>query len=145
MTLMDTAGSTENLPDNPQLETLPASQADKVDREEQIGNLSMRPAGATGPRTALGKARSKRNRVKFGIFCSVALLPGESAIEFKKLLVGLLLRLNVPEAAHADRLLRYQVTLERAADRVLVQLERHQRMRLGLFVPPPIRVNLSAE
>ena len=44
----------------------------------------------------------------------------------------------------ADRLLRYEGSLERAFDRTLVQLERLQRLRLGQPVPPPIKVSLSA-
>ena len=42
---------------------------------------------------------------------------------------------NVPEAPRLDRLLRYEASLERAFDRTLNQLERLQRIRLGLPVP----------
>lgn len=52
--------------------------------------------------------------------------------------------LNVPENPRAERLLRYEASLERAFDRTLTQLERIQRMRKGQFVPPPIRVDVSS-
>lgn len=44
---------------------------------------------ATGPRTAEGKNRSKRNALKHGIFSSVTILQGESHSEFDALLEGL--------------------------------------------------------
>jgi hypothetical protein len=43
----------------------------------------------TGPRTRLGKERSKRNALKHGIFSKVVLLPGESRAEFNSLWRGL--------------------------------------------------------
>jgi hypothetical protein len=43
----------------------------------------------TGPRTRLGKERSKRNALKHGIFSKEVLLPGESQAEFDSLLRGL--------------------------------------------------------
>ena len=52
-------------------------------------------------------------------------------------------RRNVPEAPTLDRLLRYDVTLDRSFDRTLTQLERLQRMRRGLPVPPPLKVDIS--
>src|SRR5216683_6465920 len=45
---------------------------------------------ATGPRTQVGKQRSKYNATKHAIFSSVALLEGESRSEFNSLLEGLL-------------------------------------------------------
>jgi hypothetical protein len=42
-----------------------------------------------------------------------------------------------------DRLLRYEASLERAFDLTLSQLERHQRMRLGQAVPPPIHLRVT--
>jgi hypothetical protein len=42
-----------------------------------------------------------------------------------------------------DLLLRYETGLERQFDRILAQLERLQHMRLGLPVPPPVKVELS--
>jgi hypothetical protein len=53
-------------------------------------------------------------------------------------------RRNVPDAPQSDRLLRYETGLERAIDRVLNQLERCQRMRLGQPVPPQINVSVSS-
>ena len=44
---------------------------------------------ATGPRTAAGKEKSKRNALKLGIFANVALLPDESRAEFNSLWRGL--------------------------------------------------------
>src|SRR5262249_23182773 len=42
-----------------------------------------------------------------------------------------------------ELLVRYEGTLERQFDRTLSQLERVQRARLGQFVPPPLKVELS--
>ena len=41
--------------------------------------------GRTGPRTPAGKARSKRNALKHGIFANGALLPDESRAEFNSI------------------------------------------------------------
>ena len=43
-----------------------------------------------------------------------------------------------------ELLLRYETSLERQFDRILTQLERQQRMRLGQALPPPVKVQLSA-
>ncbi|HXM96677.1 MAG TPA: hypothetical protein VOA64_20860 [Candidatus Dormibacteraeota bacterium] len=51
---------------------------------------------------------------------------------------------NVPDAQQLDRLLRYETTLERGIDRVLNQIERLQRMRLGQPVAPSLNVNVSS-
>ena len=48
----------------------------------------------------------------------------------------------VPGQEVADRLQRYEGSLERAFDRTLSQLERLQRLRLGQPVPPSIKVHL---
>jgi hypothetical protein len=42
-----------------------------------------------------------------------------------------------------DRLPRYEASIERSFDRTLTQLERVQRMRLGLPVAPPIKVDVA--
>jgi len=42
-----------------------------------------------------------------------------------------------------ELLLRYETSLERQFDRILTQLERLQRRRLGQPVPPPVKVELS--
>ena len=47
------------------------------------------PRKSTGPRTQRGKDKSKNNALKFGIFSRVAVLPGESQVEFDALLNGL--------------------------------------------------------
>jgi hypothetical protein len=44
---------------------------------------------ATGPRTRQGKARSKRNALKHGVFAKDVVLPDESDAEFHALLDGL--------------------------------------------------------
>lgn len=46
----------------------------------------------------------------------------------------------VPRPQVADRLQRYEGSLERAFDRTLLQLERLQRQRLGHPVPPPLKL-----
>ena len=43
-----------------------------------------------------------------------------------------------------DCLLRYEASLERSIERTLKQLERLQRMRLGLAVPSSVDVNISS-
>jgi hypothetical protein len=54
------------------------------------------------------------------------------------------LRRKVPDLLAADRLNRYEASLERAIDRTLNQLERAQRLRKGQSVPPPIRLELNS-
>ncbi len=49
----------------------------------------------------------------------------------------------VPRREVADRLQRYEGSLERAFDRTLAQLERLQRLRLGQPVLPALKVDLS--
>jgi hypothetical protein len=82
----------------------------------------------TGPRTELGKERSKHNARTHGIFSNVVVLESESRAEFDALLNGLRKDFQPVE------------TLERT----LSQLERAQRMRLGQFVVPRIDVNVSS-
>jgi hypothetical protein len=45
--------------------------------------------GATGPRTTLGKQKSKYNAIKYGILSSVVLLESESRSEFETMVRGL--------------------------------------------------------
>ena len=54
------------------------------------------------------------------------------------------LRQNVPDTPQLDRLLRYETSLDRSIERILNQLERRQRMRLGQQVLPPINLNITA-
>ena len=54
------------------------------------------------------------------------------------------LRQRIPDNPSAERLLRYETTLERIFDRTLTQLERIQRMRKGQMVPPPLKVDVSS-
>ena len=54
------------------------------------------------------------------------------------------LRQQVPENPSAERLLRYEASLERSFDRTLSRLERIQRMRKGQVVPPPLKVDVSS-
>ena len=44
-----------------------------------------------------------------------------------------------------NRFPRYEANIDRAFDRTLTQLERHQRMRLGQPVVPPIKLDISGE
>lgn len=53
-------------------------------------------------------------------------------------------RLAVPKDGELERLMRYEDHLDRAFDRTLSQLERLQRMRLGLATLPPLKVELSS-
>lgn len=47
-------------------------------------------------------------------------------------------------SAVLDRLPRYEACIERSFDRTLVQLERNQRMRLGLPVLPPVKIDITS-
>jgi hypothetical protein len=51
----------------------------------------------------------------------------------------------VPPPAVSERLLGYETHLSREFDRTLSQLERLQRMRLGLPIVPPINLRLSRQ
>lgn len=53
------------------------------------------------------------------------------------------LRQQVPDNPSAERLLRYETSLERSFDRTLSQLERIQRMRKGQNIPPPIKLDVT--
>lgn len=59
----------------------------------------------------------------------------DPAIEASRLKLEALRR-RVPDSSVADRLNRYEASLERAIDRTLNQLERTQRLRKGQMVPP---------
>ncbi|MGH9858535.1 MAG: hypothetical protein ACRD5F_00780, partial [Candidatus Acidiferrales bacterium] len=65
-----------------------------------------------------------------------------AAVEADRTQLELLAR-RIPDAAKSDRLLRYEAALERGFDRALGQLERLQRMRLGLATLPAVRLELS--
>lgn len=54
------------------------------------------------------------------------------------------LRGLVPSSPTMERLLRYESSIERAFDRALNQLERLQRIRLGLPIPPAVKVDVSS-
>jgi hypothetical protein len=54
-------------------------------------------------------------------------------------------RLIEPDMMQMDLLLRYGPSLDRELERILKQLERRQRMRLGQPVPPSIDVNIATE
>ena len=75
--------------------------------------------GATGPRTPVGKRRSKYNATKHAIFSRVVLLPGESHAEFDLLLGGLREHYQ-PEGAFEDFLVDKLTTLLWRYRRLLV-------------------------
>jgi hypothetical protein len=54
------------------------------------------------------------------------------------------LRRNVPESAGLERLLKYGTSLDREFDRTMNRLERLQRMRAGLPVPPVVKVEVDS-
>jgi hypothetical protein len=69
-----------------------AHQSEPSGASEQVGNeasSSLLVRKVTGPRTAAGKERSKRNAIKHGIFAKAALLKTESRSEFASILIGL--------------------------------------------------------
>ena len=68
------------------------------------GSVAMVRRG-TGPRTAMGKERSKRNSLKHGILAEATVLDGESPAEFDFLLKGLRDCFH-PAGMHEDLLVR---------------------------------------
>ena len=50
---------------------------------------------------------------------------------------------SIPDTSAADKLLRYETTLERQLYRAMDQLERLQRQRCGQAVPPPITIDVD--
>ena len=48
----------------------------------------------------------------------------------------------IPGQEASDRLLRYETTLSRQRDKILSQLERLRRMRMGQPAPPQINLTL---
>ena len=60
-------------------------------------------------------------------------------------LVTDILKLVGPGMIQMDLLVRYGPSLDRELDRILKQLERRQRMRLGQPLPPSIDVNITSE
>jgi hypothetical protein len=74
----------------------------------------------TGPRTEVGKLRSKFNATKHGIFSSVALIAGESRAEFDALLEGLREHYQPKEAV-----------AEILVDKLATQLWRYRRFLIA--------------
>ena len=57
---------------------------------DEAGVLSKaRPRKGTGPRTKLGKQRSRYNAMKDGLYSSAALLSGESEAKYRRVIAGL--------------------------------------------------------
>lgn len=52
---------------------------------------------------------------------------------------------HLPSKDEADRILRYETTIERQLYRAIDQLERLQRARQGETVPPPLKVQVSSQ
>jgi hypothetical protein len=68
-------------------------RADAPNSEKGVNLSSRKSRGASGPRTAQGKKRSKYNAIKHGIFAKVV-LPGESRPQYEFLLRVMLERFN---------------------------------------------------
>jgi hypothetical protein len=51
---------------------------------------------------------------------------------------------SAPNSSVLNRFPRYETTIERSFDRTLLQLERVQRMRLGLPVLPPVKIDITS-
>ena len=51
----------------------------------------------------------------------------------------------LPDKPMVDKILRYEMTIERQLYRAINQLERLQRARKGDSVPPPINVQISSQ
>jgi hypothetical protein len=50
---------------------------------------------------------------------------------------------NLPERETADKIRRYENSLDRQFFRALHELERRQRRRLGEFVPAPVEITIN--
>ncbi len=73
-------------------EQFPPSKNRRANRSPQPAKQEgsqVRPRRGGGPRTTIGKERSKRNSTKYGIFAKEVLLPGERSSDFNRLLDGL--------------------------------------------------------
>jgi hypothetical protein len=70
-----------------------SEQKNNPENSEQSGSITATAIsvvhGATGPRTELGKEKSRRNALKHGIFSSTVLLKDEQRAKFDSLLSGL--------------------------------------------------------
>jgi hypothetical protein len=69
----------------------------------------------------------------------------DSAARASARLIQISLTRNIPASAEMDRLLRYWASIDRDIDRILKQLERHRRIRLGQPLLPPIDLNVALE
>ena len=54
-------------------------------------------------------------------------------------------RLSLPNAAATDKILRYEIAIERQLYRAMNQLERLQRQRSGEALPPPVNIDVTTE
>lgn len=63
------------------------AESDQCEQSKTRKSSSPRKHG--GPRTNIGKQRSSRNALKYGIFAKAVLLPDESRAEFDSLMAGL--------------------------------------------------------
>ena len=73
-------------------EQFPPSKNRPANKDPQFAmeeGSQVRPRRGGGPRTAIGKERSKRNAIKHGIFAREVLLPSERNSDFNRLLEGL--------------------------------------------------------
>jgi hypothetical protein len=85
---MTTAGKNENL-ENPERKMSQAAGNRSIGEKPQSdATASSLARTGTGPRTPMGKERSKYNALKHGIFSQVALLKNEPRAEFDALLDG---------------------------------------------------------
>ncbi|MBZ5645420.1 MAG: hypothetical protein LAO19_21885 [Acidobacteriia bacterium] len=67
----------------------PSPQSGKQGQGTQSGTNLAATRNATGPRTKLGKRRSSKNAIKFGIFSKATLLESESRAEYASLRAAL--------------------------------------------------------
>jgi hypothetical protein len=71
------------------LNVIDEEPAESTPGDAAASSVSMPVRKASGPRTSAGKARSKHNALKRGIFAKFILVRGESGLEFDALLSGI--------------------------------------------------------
>jgi len=102
---------------------------------------------STGPRTDLGKERSKLNAVKHGIFSGVLLMGSESSNEFEGLLAGLretLQPVGAVEELLVDLLAVSYWRCRRLliAERAEIEREERNKVRPSTFLPSAYATDL---
>lgn len=105
---------------------------------------------STGPRSSVGKARSRLNALRYGVTSRALLLPGESASDLEALDAGLrqaLAPVGAAESALVDRIVVAEVRrrrIERAECSILTAGSRQRAVERARREPRRLAVDLEA-